>query len=44
MGDLYIEAEAQPSELVKQSRYTEVSRGRSTEEDMETCWREGPNP
>jgi len=32
VGGLYNEAEAIPSELVRQSRYTEVSRDHSSEE------------
>lgn len=36
MGDLSYLAEAIPSEAVSQSEKTEVSRGHSTEEIMET--------
>jgi hypothetical protein len=32
VGGLYIKAEVEPSELVRQSRYTEVSRDHSSEE------------
>lgn len=36
MGDLLVKAEAIPSEAVKQSGSTEVSRSHSTGEVMET--------
>lgn len=36
MGDLLFKAEAIPSEAVRQSGITEVSRSRSTDEVMET--------
>lgn len=36
MGDLFYSAEAIPSEVVSQSDRTEVSRGHSTDEVMET--------